>query len=179
MKLSFAAPESAFPFLSIALGSQASLTHFVMKLLNAAPASGLPSFPIALLRQLSSAAAPPITDPSVRAATRTAKSIVLMRLSSSKPFERATVIRNRTDLAIMSQSPCFPGPMNESLNYVPVVLRDCAFCSVRSHADLRSERPLAYSHAVERWGSPPVTSTGSEFPEWPLSAHLPPSHPSE
>ena len=111
MKLSFAAPESAFPFLSIALGSQASLTHFVMKLLNAAPASGLPSFPIALLRQLSSAAATPITDPSVRADTRTAKSIVLMRFSSLKPFERARIIRNRTDLAMISQCLCFPGPM--------------------------------------------------------------------
>src|SRR3979411_2642959 len=83
MKLSFAAPESALPFLSIALGSQASLAHFVMKLLNAAPASGLPSFPIALVRQLSCAAVTPITDPSVRADTRTAKSIALMRLSSS------------------------------------------------------------------------------------------------
>src|SRR5436190_23254431 len=88
MKLSFAAPESALPFLSIAFGSQASLAHFVMKLLSAAPASGLPSFPIALLRQLSSAAAAAIADPSVNTDTSTAKIIVLMHLSL-KPFERA------------------------------------------------------------------------------------------
>jgi hypothetical protein len=53
MKLSLAAPESFFPFLSTALGSQASFAHFAMKLFRAAPASGLPSFPTALLRQLS------------------------------------------------------------------------------------------------------------------------------
>jgi hypothetical protein len=81
---------------------------------RAAPASGLPSFPIALLRQLSSAAATPITDPSVRADTRTAKSIVLMRFSSLKPFERARIIRNRTDLAMISNV-CVSGPMNLSI----------------------------------------------------------------
>src|SRR6266436_2083498 len=45
MKLAFAAPASGLPFLSTAFGSQASFVHFVMKLLSAAPARGLPSFP--------------------------------------------------------------------------------------------------------------------------------------
>jgi len=53
MKEVFAAPASGFPFLSIALGWQASREHFAMKLFNAAPWSGRPSLPIALLWQLS------------------------------------------------------------------------------------------------------------------------------
>ena len=51
MKLVLAAPASGLPFLSMAFGSQTSLAHFVMKLFKAAPASGLPSLPIALLWQ--------------------------------------------------------------------------------------------------------------------------------
>ena len=57
MKLVLAAPASGLPFLSMAFGSQTSLAHFVMKLFKAAPASGLPSLPIALLWQDSSALA--------------------------------------------------------------------------------------------------------------------------
>jgi hypothetical protein len=49
MKLVFAARASGFPFLSIAFGSQAFFVHFVMKLFKAAPASCFPSFPTALL----------------------------------------------------------------------------------------------------------------------------------
>ena len=57
IKLVFAAPASVFLSLPIALGSQASRVHFVMKLLSAAPANGLPSLPIAFLRQALSAIA--------------------------------------------------------------------------------------------------------------------------
>src|SRR5204863_9709130 len=78
----------AVQLLATGFVSQAALTHLVMKLLIAAPASGLPSFPIALLRQLTSAAAAAIADPSVNTNTSTAKIIVLMHLSL-KPFERA------------------------------------------------------------------------------------------
>jgi hypothetical protein len=49
-KLVFAAPESGLPFLSIALGSRVSLAHFETKLVKAVPAKGLSSLPIALLR---------------------------------------------------------------------------------------------------------------------------------
>jgi len=49
MKLVFAAPASGLPSLPMAFGSQASLVHFIIKLLSAAPASGLPFFPIAWL----------------------------------------------------------------------------------------------------------------------------------
>lgn len=57
MKLVFAAPASGLPFLSIAFGSQVSFAHFVMKLCSAAPERGLPSLPIALLLQVPSAKA--------------------------------------------------------------------------------------------------------------------------
>jgi hypothetical protein len=57
MKLALAAPASGLPFLSIAFGSQASFVHLVMKLLSAAPASGLLSFPTALLEHVSCATA--------------------------------------------------------------------------------------------------------------------------
>jgi hypothetical protein len=59
IKLVFAAPASGLPFLSIALGSQASFVHFVMKLFIAAPAWGFPSLPTALLWHVSSARAEP------------------------------------------------------------------------------------------------------------------------
>src|SRR6476661_6512152 len=100
----------------MALVSHASLAHFVMNLLSAAPASGLPSFPTALLRQPSSAAATPMVDPSVRTDTSTAKSIVLMCLSLN-PFERTQVIRNRADFGRMAQSPCFPDQVSKCLDY--------------------------------------------------------------
>src|ERR1700724_299434 len=74
MKLSFAAPESGLPFLSIAFGSQASFEHFAMKLFNAAPASGFPSFPIALLRHVSCASAP-VTAPEKNTAMSAARTI--------------------------------------------------------------------------------------------------------
>ena len=43
MKLVFAAPASGLPFLSTAFGAQASALHFFRKEFFAAPASGLPS----------------------------------------------------------------------------------------------------------------------------------------
>jgi hypothetical protein len=53
MKLFFAAPESFLPFTLTAFGKHASRLHFLRKLLSAAPASGLPSLPTALLAQVS------------------------------------------------------------------------------------------------------------------------------
>src|SRR5258707_2707665 len=60
MKLVFAAPESGLPSWLTALVAQGSAVHFFMNEGLAAPASGLPSFPTALLSQVSCArAAPP------------------------------------------------------------------------------------------------------------------------
>src|ERR1700758_2652609 len=60
MKLVFAAPESGLPSALIALAAQESAMHFFMNEVLAAPASGLPSLLIALVSQLSCAkAAPP------------------------------------------------------------------------------------------------------------------------
>src|SRR5262245_60777599 len=49
MKLFFAAPARAFPFLSRALAEQASRLHFWIKLVLAAPVSALPLLSTALL----------------------------------------------------------------------------------------------------------------------------------
>jgi hypothetical protein len=62
MKLLFAAPLSGLPSDPIALGAQASRLHFVRKLVFAAPASGLPFLPTALLVHVSCAAAEPIAN---------------------------------------------------------------------------------------------------------------------
>jgi hypothetical protein len=62
MKLLFAAPLSGLPSDPIALGAQASRLHFVRKLFFAAPASGLPFLPTALLSHVSCAAAEPIAN---------------------------------------------------------------------------------------------------------------------
>ena len=48
MKLVFAAPASGLPLLPTAFDSQSSFWHFVMKLDFAAPAKGLPFLPTAL-----------------------------------------------------------------------------------------------------------------------------------
>src|ERR1700722_3558772 len=60
MKLVFAAPESGLPSALTALVAQLSAMHFFMKDVFAAPASALPSLPTALVSQVSCAkAAPP------------------------------------------------------------------------------------------------------------------------
>src|SRR6516164_6373915 len=59
MKLLFAAPLSGLPSDPTALGVQTSRLHFVMKLFFAAPTSGLPFLPTALLAHVSCAAAEP------------------------------------------------------------------------------------------------------------------------
>src|SRR4029079_6679751 len=60
MKLVFAAPESGLPSALTALFAHASAMHFFMNDVFAAPASGLPSLPTALVSQASCAnAAPP------------------------------------------------------------------------------------------------------------------------
>jgi hypothetical protein len=53
MKLVFAAPASGLPSWLTALVAQVSAMHFFMKEVFAAPASGFPSLPIALLSQVS------------------------------------------------------------------------------------------------------------------------------
>src|ERR1043166_5778035 len=59
MKLVLAAPASFLPSEPMALASQESCMHFVMNEVLAAPASGLPSLPMALLSQESCAKAEP------------------------------------------------------------------------------------------------------------------------
>src|ERR1700676_1261734 len=60
MKLVLAAPASGLPSALIALVVQVSAMHFFMNEVFAAPASGLPSLPTALVSQVSCAkAAPP------------------------------------------------------------------------------------------------------------------------
>src|SRR6516165_12715361 len=66
MKLLFAAPLSGLPSDPTALGAQASRLHFVMKLLLAAPTSGLPFLPTALLAHVSCA----VDEPSANAIVR-------------------------------------------------------------------------------------------------------------
>src|SRR6516165_11384160 len=76
MKLFLAAPLSLLPFLSTALGSQASFLHFFTKLVLAAPASALPSLSTALLSQVSCAKAEPTANAVIRA-TNNARFIFL------------------------------------------------------------------------------------------------------
>ena len=68
MKLLFAAPLSGLPSDPTALGVQASRLHFVKKLFFAAPTSGLPFLPTALLAHVSCAAAEPIANAIARSA---------------------------------------------------------------------------------------------------------------
>src|SRR5262245_43484146 len=69
MKLVFAAPESGLPSLLTAFDSHASSLHFLMKLVLAAPASGLPSLLTALLAH-DCAIAAPIEKEVIRRATK-------------------------------------------------------------------------------------------------------------
>src|ERR1700737_1893913 len=68
MKLLFAAPLSGLPSDPIALGAQASRLHFVIKLFFAAPTSGFPFLPTALLAHVSCATAEPIANAIARSA---------------------------------------------------------------------------------------------------------------
>src|SRR6516225_10247986 len=76
MKLFLAAPESFLPSELTAFGAHASRLHFFRKLLRAAPASGLPFLSIALLAHVSCAIAGPIA----KAAIMAAKTIPFMGL---------------------------------------------------------------------------------------------------
>jgi hypothetical protein len=62
MKLLFAAPLSGLRSDPIAFGVHASRLHLAMKLFFAAPTSGLPFFPTALLSHVSCPAAEPIAN---------------------------------------------------------------------------------------------------------------------
>src|ERR1700736_6978771 len=62
MKLVLAAPASGLPSEPTALVAQESAMHFFMNEVFAAPASGLPSLPTALVSQLSCATAEPIAN---------------------------------------------------------------------------------------------------------------------
>src|SRR5258708_4390219 len=68
MKLVFAAPESGLPSWLAALVAQLSAMHFFMNEVLAAPASGLPSLPTALLSQVSCARAAPPANATTNAA---------------------------------------------------------------------------------------------------------------
>src|SRR6201992_2666621 len=69
MKLVFAAPESGLPSALTALVAQLSAMHFFMKDVFAAPASALPSLPTALLSQVSCAKAAPPANVAITAAS--------------------------------------------------------------------------------------------------------------
>src|ERR1700687_4076152 len=68
MKLVFAAPESGLPSWLTALVEQVSAMHFFTNEVLAAPASGLPSLPTALLSQVSCARAAPPANATTNAA---------------------------------------------------------------------------------------------------------------
>jgi hypothetical protein len=70
MKPFLAAPESLLPCALTAFGKQASRLHFLTKLLSAAPASGLPCLPTALLVHVACAIAGPIAKAAIMAAKR-------------------------------------------------------------------------------------------------------------
>src|SRR5262245_3515924 len=69
MKLVFAAPESGLPSLLTAFDSHASSLHFLMKLVLAAPVRGLPSLLTALVAQ-DCASAVPTEKEVIRRATK-------------------------------------------------------------------------------------------------------------
>src|SRR6476661_5871927 len=77
MKLVFAAPESGLPSWLTALVAQVSAMHFFMNEVLAAPASGLPSLPTALLSQVSCARAAPPANITTNAANIIFLSMVL------------------------------------------------------------------------------------------------------
>jgi hypothetical protein len=77
MKLVFAAPESGLPSELTALVAQLSAMHFFMNEVFAAPASGLPSFPTALLSHVSCASAAPPANTVTNAANMIFLSMVL------------------------------------------------------------------------------------------------------
>src|SRR3984893_18143145 len=77
MKLVFAAPESGLPSWLTALVAQVSAMHFFMNEVLAAPASGLPYLPTALLSQVSCARAAPPANITTNAANIIFLSMVL------------------------------------------------------------------------------------------------------
>src|SRR5674476_650604 len=77
MKLVFAAPESGLPSWLTALVAQLSAMHFFMNEVLAAPASALPSLPTALLSQVSCARAAPPANVTTNAANINFLSMVL------------------------------------------------------------------------------------------------------
>src|SRR5215475_3657435 len=77
MKLVLAAPESGLPSALTALVAHWSAMHFFMNDVFAAPASGLPSLPTALLSQVSCAIAVPAAKAAITVARITRLSIFL------------------------------------------------------------------------------------------------------
>ena len=71
MKLVFAAPLSGLPFDPIALGSHISRLHLARKAVRAAPSSSRPSFPIALFAHVPGACAP--AEPIAKTVSKTAR----------------------------------------------------------------------------------------------------------
>src|SRR5258705_821094 len=88
MKLVLAAPASGLPSWLTALVAQESAMHFFMNDVFAAPASALPSLPTALVSQLSCAMAVPTANVATNAANNT-----LLIISRSLPdFQRSNLI---------------------------------------------------------------------------------------
>src|SRR5215475_6479975 len=93
MKLVLAAPESGLPSLLTALDSHASSLHFLMKLVLAAPVRGLPSLLTALLAQ-DCAIAVPTEKEVIRRATKIR--FIITSICCSAIFKASTGILRKT-----------------------------------------------------------------------------------
>src|SRR5258706_9100422 len=114
MKLVFAAPASGLPSALTALVAQLSAMHFFMNEVFAAPASGLPSLPTALVSQDSCAAAEPSAN-AVMIAAKKIRFIVGSSLSQDKRLD--WTLESRRDQApipdIIDKMPNIAGPLSE------------------------------------------------------------------
>src|SRR5262249_965869 len=107
MKLFLAAPESFLPSALTAFGSHASRLHFFRKLLSAAPARGLPFLSTALLAHVSCA----IAGPSAKAAIITARR---MRFMDFLPLVNLPFIPKIADPNMKNQTELGRGDCNQA-----------------------------------------------------------------
>jgi hypothetical protein len=96
MKLVFAAPASGLPSLPIALGSHASRVHFATKLFSAAPARGLPFLPIAWLWHALSAIAAELSANVIRRAAKPIRFILNLHSLVEEADSGCSIIDNFT-----------------------------------------------------------------------------------
>src|SRR5438445_12771975 len=94
MKLVFAAPESGLPSALTALVAQVSAMHFFMNEVFAAPASAFPSLPTALLSQDSCAKAEPIASVAITEARTMLLTMGVLLTIVGGEFDRRTIRRS-------------------------------------------------------------------------------------